>query len=706
MSIRIEEINVRDLGPLKGEHSFPLDTFNLIYGKNERGKTFLVEFILRSLFRSSKGWLLRDSNADGKLLLSGINEDSKEFSPDSRLKLEDYLEDAQPGLPMNLAKLLVVRGAELNLVKDKLVDRAILKEYLSSEATLDEIQKSISATVQSARILEGVIEGAKRGEISTHRDKKAQLETVDALFHEIGQLYSGGERVALENRLTEIQTGMKAQDHAKRYKAFELSQEEITLEIERIKLPDDVIKQAGIDLQSYQIKERDIQSKKNSIAALETVSEHYRWIKNAISEYAKREARVDVPTGVHFQVLGWSAIGVTALLLILTIFNVLPVPHGPGLGLISALASGLFFWLDRRERAKAQKHAPDIDELEGIREDFKHRFGASMSSLATLEAKKEELEGAYHKKETLQDLLDKDQETLNLLGVNVEGALAKLGVGLGNAEDWSEVISAAENEARELDRRITQLQRDLSSLGVDPSDYLEEDPGVSYQKTLLDDLYAQKRDVDDELLRTTEDLESLKQKICRETKDDISTPWDVLLEKLREHRETIADEYQSVTAIILGKILVHDELEILREQEDQKIQRSLESSVVVDPLHHITQRYQRVSLDVDRLIVADKVSNFPLNDMSTGTQEQVLLALRIGCAAHILGKQSLFLILDDAFQHADWDRRERLLEEVVRLGKSGWQILYLTMDDHIRNLFQDQGAKAFKKEFKFYDLEC
>ena len=68
MSIRIEEINVRDLGPLKGEHHFPLETFNLIYGKNEVGKTFLVEFLLRSLFRSSKGWRLRDFSAEGKVM--------------------------------------------------------------------------------------------------------------------------------------------------------------------------------------------------------------------------------------------------------------------------------------------------------------------------------------------------------------------------------------------------------------------------------------------------------------------------------------------------------------------------------------------------------------------------------------------------------------------------------------------------------------
>ncbi len=704
MSIRIEEITVRDLGPLKGEHSFPLETFNLIYGKNEQGKTFLVEFILRSLFRSSKGWRLRDFSADGKVLLSGINGDSTEFSPDSRRKLEDYLEDAQPGLPLDLAKLLVVRGAELSLVEDGLVDRAILKEYLSSEATLDEIQDSISATVESAQILDGVIEGAKRGEIKTHKDLKTQLGTIDALFRDIGGLYSGGERVGLENRLDKIRAEVKAQNHAKRFMAYELSREKIALEGQRIKLPDEVIKQGWIDLESYRMKERDIQSKQEGIAALETNSEHFLWIKNAISEYAKREARVD-PAGSRFQVLGWGAIGLTALLMVLTIFNVLPAPLGAGLGLLGALASGLFFWLDRRERGKAQKHAADIEELEGIREDFKRRFGVSMSSLATLEAKREELEGAYHEKETLQDLVNKDRDALNQLGVQVEGALSKLGVDGVDADDWSEVISAAEKEARDLDRRINQLGSDLSGLGVDPSDYVETGPGISYQKTTLEDLYAQERDADDQLRQKTSDLDSLKQRICQETKDDISTSWETLLENLREHREIVADEYRSVTAEILGKILVHGELEILREGEDQKIQRSLESPAIVDPLHDITQRYQRVSLEGDRLMVSDKVRDFPLNDLSTGAQEQVLLALRIGCAAQVLGKRSLFLVLDDAFQHADWERRERLMDEVIRLGKKGWQILYLTMDDHIRDLFHDRGVKEFKKGFRFYDLE-
>jgi uncharacterized protein YhaN len=76
----------------------------------------------------------------------------------------------------------------------------------------------------------------------------------------------------------------------------------------------------------------------------------------------------------------------------------------------------------------------------------------------------------------------------------------------------------------------------------------------------------------------------------------------------------------------------------------------------------------------------------------------VLLALRVGFAARWLKKDGLFLVLDDAFQHADWERRERLVDLVMDLARSGWQILYLTMDDHIRDLFNEKG-KAFGKEF-------
>ena len=65
MPIAMKEINVQTLGPLS-DFQAKLGPFNLIYGPNEHGKTFLVEFILKSLFKSAGSWKLRDLSAPGK----------------------------------------------------------------------------------------------------------------------------------------------------------------------------------------------------------------------------------------------------------------------------------------------------------------------------------------------------------------------------------------------------------------------------------------------------------------------------------------------------------------------------------------------------------------------------------------------------------------------------------------------------------------
>jgi len=136
---------------------------------------------------------------------------------------------------------------------------------------------------------------------------------------------------------------------------------------------------------------------------------------------------------------------------------------------------------------------------------------------------------------------------------------------------------------------------------------------------------------------------------------------------------------------------------------EQKV--ALASPVISQPLQHITQQYDRVVPEEDRLVVSGPYGDYPLGDLSAGAREQVLPSLRLGCAARLMGQESLFLVLDDAFQHADWNRRSRLVDEMVRLAEAKWQILYLSMDDHIRDLFVERGKRAFGREFSFTDLD-
>ena len=114
MPICIKEINVQHLGPIE-KLSLKFGIFNLIYGLNEEGKTYLVEFLIRSLFKNQKSWRLRPLRAMGKVVLTGLPEGSVTFSPSSEKKLEDYWEETNIGLPPDFSKLLVVKGAEVEI---------------------------------------------------------------------------------------------------------------------------------------------------------------------------------------------------------------------------------------------------------------------------------------------------------------------------------------------------------------------------------------------------------------------------------------------------------------------------------------------------------------------------------------------------------------------------------------------------------------
>lgn len=64
MALRIEKIKFKSLGPIKNfDHDFK--NVNLIYSKNEGGKSFLVEFIIKSLFANIGQWKsIRDIDAN------------------------------------------------------------------------------------------------------------------------------------------------------------------------------------------------------------------------------------------------------------------------------------------------------------------------------------------------------------------------------------------------------------------------------------------------------------------------------------------------------------------------------------------------------------------------------------------------------------------------------------------------------------------
>jgi uncharacterized protein YhaN len=200
-------------------------------------------------------------------------------------------------------------------------------------------------------------------------------------------------------------------------------------------------------------------------------------------------------------------------------------------------------------------------------------------------------------------------------------------------------------------------------------------------------------------------FDTLKQRICDITADVISSDWDDLIDHLRIKREEVSQSAKKSKAVIGSGILIKQVIDEMRLKEDESITRALESPGMSEPIRAITHTYDGVELEDNDLIVFNQVHRFPISNLSTGAQEQVLMALRIGIASYVLKERKMFLILDDAFQHSDWERRVWLVDKMADLANTGWQIIYFSMDDHIKMLFEERIRPKFKDRYQAFELK-
>ena len=130
------------------------------------------------------------------------------------------------------------------------------------------------------------------------------------------------------------------------------------------------------------------------------------------------------------------------------------------------------------------------------------------------------------------------------------------------------------------------------------------------------------------------------------------------MHNLHLKRQNISQSYLDLTAEIVAKIGLSNIIKRIEAEEDQKILENINTGEVSSLLKKLTGRYQSLDLVDDQIFVRDPYKEYPLRDLSTGAREQVQLALRLGIASHVSGGTPLFVILDDAFQHSDWDQKK------------------------------------------------
>lgn len=711
MGIHIEEINAKQLGPLD-EFNANLKNINLIYGLNEHGKTFLVEFIIRSLFKNTRGFNLRSASYTGMIHVSGLGDEIQTFSPKSRMKLEDYWEESNPGMPTNAAQLLVVKGAELNFEGSPTgrVNKSVINSFLSSEKTLDAVAGKIQATVRDASIENGEIIGASRGELNKRSAVKSHIAQLERLIDRVDVEYSGGTLTALRSKETDLLEKTSMQNNARKHLAFNLSLEIASVEMEIKKMEDGDFPELIKNHEEYHRKKGELSRKEVDLAEKVQASEHYDWLTSAIQEYDSYLNQGAAPVKRRNFVLA-VVFSISAFLFILVglLLNLLNTPvinefFYSGAGILITLGV-IFGYLDFQQRKKNESVTAKSNEIDRMETAYQEKFGEAATDIASFKSKHHHLQSDYYEAQSLRKEISEIESEIRILESEIRNGFKKLQVTPEDDSQWKNLITGLEDSLKKNREQLHQLQLGLANLNVEAGDYLENDPGTAYDPELLRKYEGDLAGIQLQIQEEERKFASLKDEIRGAIQDKPTTDWGDLLENLRQKYQQLVDEYKGITADILAGILVTEVIQEVRLQEDEKIKKILAADVVQQPLYSITKKYSRASLDGDVLRVFDKYDHFDIADLSTGAREQILLALRIGFAARIMGKGAAFLILDDAFQHSDWIRREYSINTIIELAKNDWQIIYFSMDDHIRDLFNTVVKQKFGDDFLYRELK-
>jgi uncharacterized protein YhaN len=702
MAIRIDRIKVNRGGPLERDFELETGDLNLIYGRNETGKTYVVESVIGLLFktggRTAVGWNLRGWDIAGRVIVSGLTDDQKVTFTKTGEKLEDYW-GGDFDLPQDFSRLLVVKAGENRLVgeADDGVGRDILKNYLSGVGILDRIAEGISATLRDATVQDHRIEGAQRGEVKQWNQLREELGRIDDLLGDIEDGYSSGLVFSLDHEKERIEGDLAGLERARRYHASRMCDDIRECETDLDQYPDEEeLSNLESLIQTYEIKKGDFEQKSSERDDLSAVEEEFRWLESALEiyQYIMKGEGVSRPTSwIFFLGLLLLAGAIISGLIGQTIPLVL--------GGVGSVAVILYYFV---EIGKALTNAGKHAELENLETDYRERYGAELTGETALRTKVKEVQENHFRSKSLQKDLYQLKPEINSLNTTIcEQVRAIAGSELSFGE-WRDAIREVRNRRKEVEKKLNEKREQLASLGIEEAEYLEQDPGIEWDvrvySNLNDELEKTKGKLEEEIGK----LDQLKSRVSQETHSK-SANWEELITALRNRREEKATEYRQLVASMLAKVQVNTVIEEFRELENSRIEEGLGRRELVEPLQSITGCYRGVRYDEGSglVLITGEDEEFPLADLSTGAREQVFLALRMGFASLAMKDRTAFLILDDAFQHSDWLRRENLIAKTLALVNAGWQVFYFTMDDHIRDLFI-RAAGNIEGRFEHLDL--
>ncbi|MCX7994768.1 MAG: AAA family ATPase [candidate division WOR-3 bacterium] len=688
--MKIKSIKLKDYGPIRNL-SLELSSFNVVFGRNETGKTTLVEALISSLFKTRTRY-----GKPAEITIELIKDKKTIILPSSR---------PISVLPRTeIASLLYIPASESELYEKT---ESQMKFWDSLKLMLSQTGTQIPFAILIKKLREGI--GYQPKEDNWKADKrrliendKNRLEQLHDFIKEIGEVEN---KKKILKKLIETHTRrVEELDEIEKFKKFKLYQHlrnlyndyidrknslllyEIYTEDDLNRWQELVLKKKSIENQEKEKAEVENEIKKlneeyNNVLEKLKFVEKYN-VKEKLFQYKDIEKEPD-----YFYPVIIFLIGFIVLILSFRLNFSIAIPLS--IFLLSIISTTII--AIKKTQIKIKKirkeeflndvklFLPEIEKFSEIEKRIQYFENEKIRIESVIGAKKERLVSLSSP--SMAEEIDKEIEKLRKKTGCIEPEQLKKKIGEKNR---------LENEKRGLGAEISRL--------------LGEQNDSKWQR-LIDEKKTPPplKEIDlsnvDEIENELRDLKKQIEKIQSDIK---------IFEEVKKKQYNISEEKKVLREIaeIEGRLKNYSmELEAVKKAEEILNQMSNELDNFIENLIHgtdslseyyffVTRKYNKVKIENQNFIAVDEEGNeYPLEKLSSGAKDQLLICFRLS-ALKKLFPEGTFLILDDAFIFADWERRCRLVELLKRFIDDGNQVIYFTSDEHSRDLLAQYGAEV------------
>ncbi|MCB5953695.1 ATP-binding protein [Enterococcus sp. CWB-B31] len=239
-------------------------------------------------------------------------------------------------------------------------------------------------------------------------------------------------------------------------------------------------------------------------------------------------------------------------------------------------------------------------------------------------------------------------------------------------------------QTQTTDSRKKELERLLMNL-------YEENTTLSQLNDRKYQLNAELKGAEDEIFH----LQKEEQRLDYQRKLMIE---DGTLDQLYQKREGMRAEIEALASDWTGYKLAGQLLmDLLTELSDQQLPSLLKKATYYFSVV-TADAYLKVQLENEQLIVKDAAGrDFAIYDLSTGTKDQLVMAVRLAFLA-LMGEKSICpVMIDDGWLHYD-SQRKRHLAKLFRLFGENHQIICFSSDQEMVSYYQEEKQPVVQLE--------